>query len=326
MRAAVHERYGGPGVVTVTDVAAPVPGDGQLLVRVRATTVNRTDCAYRAASPPFMRLVSGVRRPRARILGSEFAGVVEQVGPGATTFAVGDRVFGYVEGPFGGHAEHLVVDEQASIARMPDHVSFERAAAATEGAHYAMACARVGGIGAGTDVLVHGATGAIGSAAIQLFAHVGARVTAVCFRDSVELVAGLGAARVIDGSAVDFTRDDQRYDVVVDAVGKSTFGACRRLLRPRGAYVSTELGPFAQNPVLALVTALGRRRRVAFPVPRHDRAMVAGLADLLASGAFTPVIDRTYPLERIVEAYEYVETGQKVGNVVVIVAAGGPPG
>lgn len=324
MRAAVQDEYGPPDVVAVRDVDKPRPGPRQLLVQVHATTVNRTDCGFRAASPPIVRLFSGLRRPRAKILGNEFAGVVEDAGPDVTRFRVGDRVFGYIEGPFGGHAEYVVVGDDASIATIPTNVTFEQAAAGTEGSHYALAYIRAGGVGPGTDVMVYGATGAIGSAAVQIIEHLGANVTAVCATDHLELVAGLGADRVVDHTAEDITQDEQRYDVVLDAVGKSTFGRCKRLLKPRGLYMSTDLGPFAQNPLLALVTALGRGRRVKFPIPKHDRVMIEYLRNLMASGAFTPVIDRTYPLDRIVEAYEYVETGQKIGNVVITVAPAGP--
>jgi len=321
MRAAVQHEYGPPSVVSVVDVPTPRPGDGELLVDVHATTVNRTDCGFRAASPPIVRLFSGLRRPKQPTLGNEFVGVVVETGVGVTRFGVGDRIFGYIEGPFGGHAESLVIDQDASIAVVAAHVADELAAAGTEGSHYALAYTTAGRIGPGTDVMVYGATGAIGSAAVQLAKHLGATVTAVCATDHLELVAGLGADRVVDYTAGDFTRDEQRYDVVLDAVGKSSYGACKVLLKPRGLYMSSELGRFAQNPLLAVATRFSRGRRVKFPVPRHDREMIEYLGGLLASGAFVPVIDRTYPLERIVEAYEYVETGQKVGNVVITLTA-----
>jgi NADPH:quinone reductase-like Zn-dependent oxidoreductase len=319
MRAAVHTRYGPPDVVGVREVPTPTAGTGELLVRVHATTVNRTDCAARVAKPAFMRLVTGLTGPRRTILGNEFAGEVDAVGPGVTAFRPGERVFGYVEGPFGAHAEFLTVPATGSLATIPPDLSYEQAAPATEGAHYALAMIRKTRVGAGQDVLVHGATGAIGSAAVQLLASIGARVTAVCATGHLDLVADLGADRVVDYTATDFTRDRRRYDVVVDAVGKSSFGQCRPLLKPRGTYLSSELGPRAENPFLALATPLLGGRRVAFPIPRHDQAMVAYLRDLLASGELRPLVDRRYPLEEIVEAYRYVETGQKIGNVVITV-------
>ncbi|KGH44600.1 NADPH:quinone oxidoreductase [Modestobacter caceresii] len=318
MLAAVRERYGPPDVVRVTEVPMPVAGPGELLVRVRCTTVNRTDCAYRAGTPRLTRLLTGVRRPRATVLGTEFAGVVATVGAGVGDLAVGDRVFGYVEGRFGAHAEFLTVPADGFLAQVPDDVPDDVAAAATEGAHYAVAVLRRARIRAGEDVLVHGATGAIGSAVVQLLRDLGAHVTAVCDGARADLVRSLGADRVIDRTTEDFLADPHRYDVVVDAVGKSSFRQCRRLLRPRGRYVSTDLGRLAQNPVLAAVTPLLRRRRVVFPVPVQDPAMPADLRDLLASGAFRPVLDdRRWPLAQIVEAHRYVERGQKTGSVVI---------
>ena len=169
------------------------------------------------------------------------------------------------------------------------------------------------------DVLVYGATGAIGSAAVQLLKSLGATVTAVCDTSHVELVWGLGADRVVDYTAGDFTRDGQRYDVVLDSVGKSSFGRCRRLLKRDGIYISSELGPLAQNPFRALIAPLHGGKKVLFPIPKHDQLMVRYVGELIESGAFKPVIDRTYPLDQIVEAYRYVETGQKTGNVVISV-------
>ena len=288
-----------------------------MLVKVHATTVNRTDCACRAAKPFFMRLFTGLTGPRATVLGNEFAGVVEAVGSGVTSFEVGDRVFGYNEGPFGAHAEYLSIPADGSLATMPANVTYAQAAASTEGSHYALAQIRGAKIQSGQDVLVNGATGAIGSAAVQLLKSLGAGVTAVCDTDNVELVRGLGADRVIDYTTQDFTRDDQTYDVVLDSVGKSSFGQCKRLLKPAGIYISSELGPLAQNPFLALMAPLHGGKKVMFPIPKHDQEMVGYFKELIESGEFKPVIDRTYPLDQIVEAYRYVETGQKIGNVVI---------
>lgn len=316
MKAAVRTKYGPPSVVSLADVDKPSVGAGDILVAVHSTTVNRTDCAYRAARPFFMRTLTGLTRPKVTILGTEFAGVVAAVGADVTAFDVGDRVFGYNEGPFGTHAEFVAVAADGPVALLPPGVSFASGAAGTEGAHYALAFIRVAGTEAGHDVLVHGATGAIGSAAVQLLKHLGATVTAVCDTANLEKVGGLGADRVVDYTATDFTADDQRYDTVFDAVGKSTFGRCAKLLKPGGVYSSSELGPWAQNLVLPLVTRLGRKH-VRFPYPKQDQQIVEHLGRLLASGDFTPLIDRHYPLAEIVAAYEYVETGRKVGNVVI---------
>ncbi len=291
-----------------------------MLVKVHVTTVNRTDCGFRAAKPFIVRFFSGLIRPRVTVLGSEFAGVVEAVGRGVTSVEVGDRVFGYNEGRFGAHAEYLSIPEDGPLATIPANVTYEEAAPSTEGSHYALACITKAKIASGQHVLVNGATGAIGSAAVQILKTLGAVVTAVCDTEHVELVRGLGADRVIDYTAEDFTKDEQTYDVVFDAVGKSSFGRCRRLLKPRGFYLSTDLGPLSQNPILALITPLFGGKKAMMPIPpKYDQELVRHFKEMIESGAFRPVIDRRYPLDRIVEAYRYVETGQKIGNVVISV-------
>ena len=317
----MHARYGAPEVVHVAEVGVPVVGARDVRVAVHSTTVNRTDCGFRAGKPFFVRAFTGPLRPRARILGNEFAGVVESVGEAVTRFSVGDRVFGY-SGRFGAHAELLLVPEEGLIAPVPAGLSFRDVAAGTEGAHYALSVIWKAGIRGGQDVLVNGATGGIGSAAVQLLADLGARVSGVCGAEYVDLVSGLGADRVIDRDAVDFTHDEHRYDVVFDAVGKSSFGRCRRLLKPRGLYLTTDLGPWSQNVVLPVVTRLGRGRRVMLPLPIENREIIEYLRDRIASGRFRPVVDRDYPLAQIVDAYRYVETGQKVGNVIITVVPG----
>jgi NADPH:quinone reductase-like Zn-dependent oxidoreductase len=198
-------------------------------------------------------------------------------------------------------------------------VSFEEAAASTEGSHYALSFIRKAKVRSGQDVLVYGATGAIGSAAVQLLKSLGANVTAVCATASIELVKGLGADRVIDYTAEDFTKDEQTYDVVLDAVGKISFGRCKPVLKPRGIYLSSDLGPLSQNPILSLITPLFGGKKVMFPLPGANQEIARYLKELIESGQFKPVIDRRYPLDRIVEAYRYVETGQKIGNVVITV-------
>jgi NADPH:quinone reductase-like Zn-dependent oxidoreductase len=318
VKAAVRSRYGPPEAVRIAEVPTPAPGDGEVLVRVRATTVNRTDCGFRAASPWIVRVFSGLSRPKVTILGSEFAGEIVSVGPGVSAFEAGDRVFGFSEDRFGAHAEYLTMPAGGAIATIPADLTFEEAAPSTEGSHYALSFIRKARIRSGRRVLVNGATGAIGSAAVQILKDLGARVTAVCATEHVELVRGLGPDRVIDYRTGDFTKDEERYDVVLDAVGKSSFGRCRRLLVPGGLYLSSDLGPLSQNPLLALVTPMFGGRKVLFPIPRpHGRREMTYMRQLIESGAFRPLIDRRYPLDEIVEAYRYVETGQKVGNVVI---------
>jgi len=308
-------------VVRVVEVEKPSIADHELLVRVHASTVNRTDCAARAADPFIWRLFAGLVRPKLTILGNEFAGQVEAIGVAVTSFKVGDRVFGYCGRRFGGHAEYLSIPEDGTFAMIPSGVTYLEAAPSMEGSHYALAMIRTTKIGAGQQVLVYGATGAIGSAAVQIARTVGARVTAVCATPHLELVKGLGADRVIDSTVEDFTKDADQYDVVIDAVGKSTFGTCKRLLKPRGIYVSSDVGPRWENVVLALTTPLRGGKKVVFPIPKDDAPMAGYFKDLIESGGFRPVIDRDYALDEIVDAYRYVETGQKIGNVVIRINA-----
>jgi NADPH:quinone reductase-like Zn-dependent oxidoreductase len=326
MKAAVHTRYGPPDVVRISAVTKPTAKDNQVLVKVHATTVNRTDCGFRAGKPFIVRFFTGLIRSKVTVLGNEFAGEVEAVGSGVTSFEVGDRVFGYSGlqhgSRFGAHAEYLAMPEDGSLTTIPANVTYEQAAPSTEGAHYALTMIRTAKIQRGQDVLVYGATGAIGSAAVQLLKHLGAHVTAVCAAEHVELVRGLGADRVIDYTAEDFTKDEQTYDVVLDAVGKSSFFRCKRLLKPGGIYLSSDAGPLNQNLVLVLITPLFGvfgGKKVMFRVPRDDQEMMRYFKELIESGEFKPVIDRRYPLDQIVEAYRYVETGQKIGNVVISV-------
>jgi NADPH:quinone reductase-like Zn-dependent oxidoreductase len=227
-------------------------------------------------------------KPKRTILGNELAGVVQAVGEDVRHFAVGDRVFGYNDTRFGGHAEFVAVGQDAAVATMPDDRSFEVMAPATEGSHYALAYIRAAGVHDRSEVLVYGATGAIGSAAVQIIKSLGAHVTAVCSREHVDLVAGLGADRVVDRTTADFTADTQRYDIVFDAVGKCSFRQCRNLLKPHGIWMSTDLGPLSQNPLLVLATRFSGGRWVLFPLPRIDRDIVEYLKGLVESRQFTP--------------------------------------
>ena len=321
MKAAVYTAYGPPEVVRVTEIARPVPAAHEVLVRVVAATVNRTDAGFRSAEYVISRFWSGLWKPKIQVLGSDFAGVVASVGKDVTMFNVGDRVFGYNDQTFGGHGEYLTIAEAGAVATMPASMSFEQGAALTEGAHYALCQLRAARVTPGQQVLVYGATGAIGAAAVQLLKAAGATVTAVCNTKNVDLLKTLGADQVIDYQTQDFTAVATRFDFVLDAVGKSSFGACKPLLTAKGIYISTELGQRAENVFLALTTPLGGGKRVLFPIPTSSKADVLYLRDLFEKGAFTPVIDRRYPLSEIVAAYRYVGTGQKTGNVILQVAA-----
>jgi NADPH:quinone reductase-like Zn-dependent oxidoreductase len=299
MRAAVRTEYGGPDVVRLVDLPDPEPKADELLVRVHASTVNRTDCAYRSGKPWINAAVCGWPRPRVKVLGSEYAGVVESVGESVAGFAVADRVFGFVEGRNGGHAELVAVRADSLVASIPAGWSFADAAPGMEGAHYALAFPRVARIRPGDRVLVHGATGAIGSALVQILVADGVEVTAVTDQP---LPRDLGATEEVVGP----------YDAVCDAVGKSSYWEYRHLLTRRGSYTSSELGRGWQNPLLALVS-----RRVHFPIPKGGPEVAARIQGLMASGALRPLVDRTYPFDEIRDAYAYVDSGRKVGSVVL---------
>jgi NADPH:quinone reductase-like Zn-dependent oxidoreductase len=320
MRAIVYTEYGPPEVAQLKEVAKPVPKQDEVLIKVHASTVNRTDCAFRSAEYFINRLFSGLFEPKNKILGNEFAGEIEAVGEEVKSFGPGDKVFGYNDKTFGAHAEYMVMAADAAITTMPENISFAQAAAITEGAHYALCDIRAAKIQPGQYYLVNGATGGIGSAAVQFAKYFGAEVTAVCDTRNVELVRSLGAHQVIDYTKQDFTAINKSFDVVFDAVGKSSFSKCKPLLREKGIYMSTELGYMAQNPFLALLTPLLGGKKVLFPIPSINKEDVVFLKELVEAGHYKPVVDRCYGLEQIVDAYRYVETGQKTGNVVITIS------
>lgn len=317
MKAVVHTKYGPPDVLLLKEVEEPVPKDNEVLIRVHATTVNRTDCGFLRAEPFIVRFFSGLLRPKATILGSELAGEVAAAGKDVTSLKQGDQVFGLTGPHFGAHAEYVCLPEEAPIARKPANMDYEEAAAVCDGAMLAIAFIRRTNPQEGQRVLVNGASGSIGSAAVQLAKYYGAEVTAVCNTRNLELVRSLGADAVIDYTREDFTRHGQRYDAVFDAVGKSSFRRCRNLLKKGGIYLSSDLGFLAQNPLLALWTPGIGGKRVMFPIPKVSKKDVCFFKELVEAGKYKAVIDRRYPLDRIVEAYRYVETGQKTGNVVI---------
>ena len=317
MRAIVYSKYGPPEVASLMEVHKPLPKDNEVLVKVYASTVNRTDSGFRSAEYFISRFWTGLFRPKYQILGCEFAGIIEEIGQYVTTFKKGDKVFGFNDNTCGGHGEYLTIAETNAVINMPDNLSFEEAAPLTEGAHYALVDIRAAKVERGQNVLVYGATGAIGSAAVQLLKHFGAIVTAVCNTKNVALLKTLGADTIIDYQTQDFTKSENKFEFIFDAVGKSSFGQCKPLLTKKGIYISTELGKNGENILLALTTPLWGGKKLLFPIPAITKQDVIFLKELFQKGEYKPVIDRQYKLDQIVEAYKYVESGQKTGNVVI---------
>jgi NADPH:quinone reductase-like Zn-dependent oxidoreductase len=319
MRAVVYDRYGPPEVLRLEQLARPAPNDDELLIKVRATTVTRTDTGLRSAEFFISRFVTGILRPRNKILGFEFSGVVEAIGPAVTGFKVGDQVFGATQ--YGAWAEFVCVREGASVAIKPSGTTFEQAAAVTDGMELALACLRKAGPLEGRSILIYGASGSIGTAAVQLARHFGAEVTAVCSTRNVELVRSLGADAVMDYTQEDFTKNGKKYDVIFDSVGKHSFRRSRRSLKRGGFFIETDLGFMWHVPLLLLLTEWIGDKKVKMGIPHYTKEDVHFLKDLIESGEYRAVIDRTYPLEDVIEAVRYVEMGQKTGNVVLFVSS-----
>ena len=311
-------------MLRVEEVERPVPKDDEVLVRVVASTVTRGDAmGVRSEEYRFTRIFTGIRRPRRTSFGSEFAGVVEAVGPAVTDLHPGDEVFGYAAGA---SAELVAVPESGVIAPKPDALTFDEAAAVPDGSLLALSCLGSAGPIQGKSVLVYGAAGSVGTAAVQLLVrHFRAEpVTAVCDTRDVELVRSLGAGAVIDRLTEDFTRSGETYDLIFDAVGKHSFRRCRHSLAPGGTYMSMDLGFLYHLPFLALLTRVAGSRRARVGIGRYRKEDLLLVSELVDAGAYRPVIDRTYPLDEIVEATRYVDTGQKTGNVVLRVGDTAP--
>ncbi|HEU0304470.1 MAG TPA: NAD(P)-dependent alcohol dehydrogenase [Gaiellaceae bacterium] len=319
MRAVVFDRYGPPEVLHVAEVERPVPKSDEVLVRVHASSVTRTDAGLRSAEYFVSRFFTGLLRPKRGTVGMELAGVVEATGAAVTEFAVGDRVFGIRSGA---NAEYVCVREAGVLAHMPAGMSFEEAAAVGDGAITALAALRTVNLRRGQRIVVYGASGSIGTAAVQLATHFGAHVTAVCNTKTLELARSLGADEAVDYTREDFTKRGRSYDVVFDAVGKLSFRRCRRALDRGGIYISTDPGLLWHTPMFALVTRWIGERKVKLLMARYAKQDLLALKELIEAGEYRAVIDRTYPLDEVVEATRYVETGQKTGNVVLLLNGG----
>ncbi len=327
MKAVVQDRYGPPDVLRIEEVQRPVPRDDEILIRIRASTVTQTDTHARRPDPFLWRLAFGLRRPRSRTLGVELAGEIVAVGAATRGFKVGDAVFGKPSSYFGAHAEYICVNDRAPLALKPVGISFEEAAAVCDGASQALDALRKADVGDGRRIVVYGASGSLGTAAVQLAKHFNAHVTAVCGTDHVELVRSLGADEVVDYRKQDFTKNGKSYDAIIDAVGKYSFRRGRRALRPGGIYVATDGGRFLLETLgFVLATRFVGSKRVRTAIGRRIKADVLFFKELIDAGEFRAVVDRRYPMDDAVEAHRYVETWHKAGNVVLVIASDPRPG
>jgi NADPH:quinone reductase-like Zn-dependent oxidoreductase len=315
MKASIRRKYGSPNQIKIENIEKPIPKDHEVLIKVYATTVNRTDCANLTAKPFIMRFVLGLFKPRKIILGTDFAGEVKSIGKNVKSFSIGDKVFGFNDTGSQSQAAYIITTVE-NLFLIPEKIDFKKAAASLEGAHYAYAFIHKINITSGQDILINGATGAIGSALLQFVRQYDVKITATCDTKNIKLIQSLGADNIYDYTKKDFTKDNDKYDFIFDAVGKSTFGKCLTLLKEKGIYISTELGPYSQNIFYPILTSV-LSRKVIFPIPYSIEKTIPYICDLLEKGKFNPVIDREYALEDISKAYEYVIKGQKTGNVLI---------
>ena len=316
MKAITRIAYGGPDVIAIKDIPVPVPKRNEVLIKVHATTVSRTDCGALWGKPYLIRAFIGLRKPSLQVPGTDFAGEVIGLGSDVTNFKMGDRVWGFNDQGLASHAEFMTFPADDAIAIIPENIAYQHAVASAEGAHYAYNFINKIKVEAGHDVLVNGGTGAIGSAAIQLLKARGVRVTATAATPYLEKVKALGADVVIDYLKEDFTQQKQQFNFILDAVGKSSFGQCKSILKPGGVYLSSELGPGAENLYLPFTTRF-LNKKVIFPIPSNCKRSVLFMNELLAQGKFNPLIDKTYRPEQIAEAFQYVVSGEKIGNVIL---------
>lgn len=315
MTATIRRRYGSPNQISIEQIETPVPRDDEVLVKVYATTVNRTDCANLTAKPFIMRFVLGLFKPRKIILGTDFAGEIVAIGKDVKLFNISDKVFSFNDTGAESQAE-FVITKAKNLFSIPQKIDYKQAATSLEGAHYAYTFIHKVNIKPGQKILINGATGGIGSALIQFVRQYDVKISATCNTKNIELVQSLGANKIYDYTKEDFTNYPDKYDFIFDAVGKSTFGKCKSLLKQKGIYISSELGPYAQNIFYPLLTSFSSKK-VIFPTSYSTQKTIPYISNLLEQGKFKPVIDREYLLDDISKAYEYVISGQKTGNVLI---------
>jgi NADPH:quinone reductase-like Zn-dependent oxidoreductase len=316
MKAVLYTEYGPPDVLKLTEVEKPVPLDNEVLIQIHAASVTFAELGFRAGKPYLARLSSGFLKPKRPNLGVELAGITESVGKDVKMFKEGDQVFGYCGS--GAHAEYTCMPEDGVLAKKPANMSFEEAAVSCDGLLTALPFLRdKGNVQSGQDVLINGASGSIGTFAVQLAKYYGAAVTGVCSTSNLELVTSLGADNVIDYTKEDFTRTGQTYDIIFDTVAKSSFSRCKGSLEQNGVYLTT-------FPTLSgILPNIGSRKAIFHAAglrkPSEKRRDLIFLKGLMEAGKIRSVIDRSYPLEKVNEAHRYVEKGHKKGNVVITV-------
>jgi NADPH:quinone reductase-like Zn-dependent oxidoreductase len=323
MKVIRYTQYGSPEVLHPSENEKPVPRGNEILVKIHATTVTATECTFRKGVPYFSRLFTGLAKPKIQILGEELAGEVEAVGKDVKEFKKGDQVFGTAGPEFGANAEYICLPKNGVLVYKPVNLSYEESASCVDGFLTAMPFLRdTGQINHKQKVLIYGASGSVGTAAVQIANYFGAEVIGVCSRSNEELVKSLGAKKVIDYKKEDFSKSEQKFDIIFDTVGKLSFSQCKNVLKPKGKFLEAGIGLGILPRVLWTSLFSGKKAKIAatgLRPPHKRRKDLLLLKKLLEAGKIKPVIDRSYSLNQIVEAHRYVEKGHKKGNVTITV-------